>query len=35
MLTVPGSGGLSPGPNAQEGVYAEAWGRNIWNDMLG
>ncbi len=35
MVTVPGSGGLSDEPNALEGRYAEAWGRNIWNDLLG
>jgi hypothetical protein len=35
MVTVAGSGGLSPGPNQLEGTYAEAWGRNIWADMLG
>jgi sulfide dehydrogenase [flavocytochrome c] flavoprotein subunit len=34
MLVVPGSGGLSPAPSAEEGVYAEAWARNIWADML-
>jgi NADPH-dependent 2,4-dienoyl-CoA reductase/sulfur reductase-like enzyme len=32
--TVPGSGGLSPGPSAVEGDYAFAWARNIWADML-
>ena len=32
--TVPGSGGLSPGPTALEGEYAFAWARNIWSDML-
>ncbi|MBX9965620.1 MAG: FCSD flavin-binding domain-containing protein [Burkholderiales bacterium] len=35
MLVVPGSGGLSIAPNELEGRYAEAWGRNIWSDMLG
>ncbi len=35
MLVVPGSGGLSPAPSADEAVYAEAWARNIWFDMLG
>ena len=35
MMTVPGSGGLSRAPNALEGTYGEAWGRNIWADMLG
>jgi sulfide dehydrogenase [flavocytochrome c] flavoprotein chain len=34
MLVVPGSGGLSPAPSAEEGVYAEGWARNIWADML-
>jgi NADPH-dependent 2,4-dienoyl-CoA reductase/sulfur reductase-like enzyme len=35
MVTVPGSGGVSSAPNELEGTYAEAWGRNIWGDMLG
>ena len=34
LLTVPGSGGLSPGPTAVEGEYAFAWARNIWADAL-
>lgn len=34
MLTVPGSGGLSPAANALEGHYAMAWARNIWADSL-
>jgi sulfide dehydrogenase [flavocytochrome c] flavoprotein chain len=34
FATVPGSGGLSPGPSALEGEYAFAWARNIWADML-
>jgi hypothetical protein len=34
METVPGSGGLSPGPTDIEGQYAFAWARNIWADML-
>ena len=34
MLTVPGSGGLSPAPNALEAVYAMAWAQNIWADIL-
>jgi len=34
MVTVPGSGGLSDEPNALEGSYAEAWARNMWNDLL-
>jgi len=35
MLVVPGSGGLSPAPSAEETPFAEAWARNIWFDMLG
>lgn len=35
MVVVPGSGGLSPAPSVGEAVYAEAWARNIWFDMLG
>jgi len=34
MLTVPGSGGLSPAANELEGIYALAWARNIWADTL-
>ena len=34
MGVVTGSGGLSPGPSVQEAVYADAWARNIWADML-
>ena len=34
LLTVPGSGGLSPGPTAIEGEYAFAWAKNIWADAL-
>jgi len=34
MVTVPGSGGLSSEANRLEGVYANAWAQNIWNDML-
>lgn len=34
MLTVPGSGGLSPAPTALEGKYAFAWAQNIWADIL-
>jgi sulfide dehydrogenase [flavocytochrome c] flavoprotein subunit len=34
MSVVTGSGGLSPGPSVQEAVYADAWARNIWADML-
>ena len=33
--TVAGSGGLSPGPSAAEGVYAWNWAQNIWADTLG
>jgi NADPH-dependent 2,4-dienoyl-CoA reductase/sulfur reductase-like enzyme len=35
FLTVPGSGGVSPGPNELEGHYAMNWARNIWADTLG
>ena len=35
MEVVKGASGLSTAPNELEGQYAEAWGRNIWNDMLG
>ena len=34
MVTVPGSGGVSPAMNALEGDYAFAWAKNIWADML-
>jgi sulfide dehydrogenase [flavocytochrome c] flavoprotein chain len=34
LLTVPGSGGLSPAMNALEGDYAFAWAKNIWADAL-
>jgi NADPH-dependent 2,4-dienoyl-CoA reductase/sulfur reductase-like enzyme len=34
MVTVPGSGGLSPAMNALEGEYAFAWAKNIWADTL-
>jgi sulfide dehydrogenase [flavocytochrome c] flavoprotein subunit len=34
MSVVTGSGGLSPAPSVQETVYADAWARNIWADML-
>lgn len=34
LLTVPGSGGVSPAPSQQEGVYAVNWARNIWADTL-
>ncbi len=32
--TVPGSGGVSPGPTELEGVYAWDWAQNIWADSL-
>ncbi|UCH47274.1 MAG: FAD-dependent oxidoreductase [Betaproteobacteria bacterium] len=35
MVTVKGSGGLSEAANKAEGEIAEAWGRNIWDDVLG
>ncbi|SOZ36474.1 NAD(P)/FAD-dependent oxidoreductase [Cupriavidus neocaledonicus] len=35
MVTVPGSGGLSPAPTVLEGDYALAWARGIWAEMLG
>jgi sulfide dehydrogenase [flavocytochrome c] flavoprotein subunit len=34
LVTVPGSGGLSPAPTALEGEYAFAWAKNIWADAL-
>lgn len=34
MEAVAGAGGLSAEPNQLEGAYANAWARNIWNDML-
>jgi sulfide dehydrogenase [flavocytochrome c] flavoprotein chain len=34
MLVAPGSGGLSLTANESERVFAEAWARNIWADML-
>jgi NADPH-dependent 2,4-dienoyl-CoA reductase/sulfur reductase-like enzyme len=34
MLTVAGSGGLSPAANALEAVYAMSWAQNIWADTL-
>jgi NADPH-dependent 2,4-dienoyl-CoA reductase/sulfur reductase-like enzyme len=34
MVTVPGSGGLSPAMSALEGEYAFAWAKNIWADTL-
>ncbi len=32
--TVPGSGGVSPGPTELEGIYAMNWAQNIWADTL-
>jgi len=34
MEIVQGSGGVSAAASELEGQYAEAWGRNIWADML-
>ncbi len=34
FLATPGSGGLSPAPNALEGEYAWSWAKNIWADSL-
>ena len=34
MEVVSGAGGLSAAPNLTEGLYANAWATNIWNDML-
>lgn len=34
LLTVPGSGGVSPGPSELEAHYANSWAQNIWSDML-
>ncbi len=35
MEIVPGGSGVSAAASEPEGRYAEAWGRNIWSDMLG
>ena len=35
MEIVPGASGVSAAASELEGQYAEAWGRNIWSDMLG
>jgi len=35
MLVVEGTFGVSPALNDREGIYAEAWARNIWADTLG
>jgi len=34
VLPVSGAGGVSVAANELEGVYAQAWARNIWADML-
>ncbi len=34
MVTVAGSGGVSPAASELEGQYAMAWARNIWSDTL-
>jgi sulfite dehydrogenase len=34
LLPVAGAGGVSARRSEVEGEYAEAWARNIWNDML-
>lgn len=34
LLPVAGAGGVSAQNNALEHQYAQAWARNIWNDML-
>jgi hypothetical protein len=34
MVTVPGSGGLSPAMNELEGRFALSWAQNIWADSL-
>ena len=35
IVAVPGAGGVSAAPSALEGVYANAWAKNIWKDMFG
>lgn len=35
MLTVPGSGGVSPAPSRHEGELAFSWAHAIWSDTLG
>jgi NADPH-dependent 2,4-dienoyl-CoA reductase/sulfur reductase-like enzyme len=35
MEIVPGASGVSAAASELEGQYGEAWGRNIWSDMLG
>jgi hypothetical protein len=34
MLTVAGSGGVSPAASEMEGRFALAWAHNIWADTL-
>jgi len=34
LVTVPGSGGVSPAMSAMEGEFAFAWAKNIWADTL-
>lgn len=34
MEPVPGAGGLSAAPSAEEGKFAWSWAQNIWADML-
>ena len=34
MVVAPGASGVSADPSELEGTYAEAWGKNIWADML-
>jgi len=34
FISVKGAGGLSPEPNALEGVYAWGWAKNIWADAV-
>jgi NADPH-dependent 2,4-dienoyl-CoA reductase/sulfur reductase-like enzyme len=34
LLVVPGSGGVSSAASELEGVYANAWARSIWSDVL-
>lgn len=33
-LVVDGSGGVSSAPSVEEGLFARAWARNIWADVL-
>ena len=34
LLVVEGSGGVSKEPSVEEGLFAQAWARNIWSDIL-